>query len=298
MHEKKIGIILVNYNGLDDTLECINSIKKNNYNNFTIIVVDNNSTIGNIELALQHISQVELIKNEVNCGFAIANNVGIQRALKIGVDYIILLNNDTIVKQDFCELMVTIARNNNAKVLTCKISYFAKPDSIWYSGGEFDFKKGYGIHYTDNHLADEVNEVSFISGCCLMAIKEVFEEYLLPEDYFMYFEDVDFSILLKEKGYQLYYTPMVEISHKVSASVGVESPFFIYYWNRNRIVLFEKYKSRLGLNYYLYIAKFMASRGIKTIIYIFNGQFKELVAMLRGLFSVYKYKKEKNDHES
>lgn len=278
-----VYIILVNYNNTKDTVECISSIIESETINYKIIVVDNASSEGTIDKVKSFGDKVILIKNQDNLGFAKANNIGIEYALNQGASFIMLLNNDTIVENGAISKMLHIAEKKQLDILTCKIVYNNKPDKIWYGGGEFTFTRGYGKHYVNNELKEIINEVSFVTGCCILGRENVWKNHLLPTEYFMYFEDVDWSIMQNRNGHKLYYTPLAVIKHKVSATAGIESPFFVYYWNRNRIILLKKYKKVLGASYYIFIQKFIISRFFKILIYTVQNKKEENRKMIMGI---------------
>lgn len=280
-----VGIILLNYNSGNDTIECINSIKEITYSNYKIIVVDNKSTDNSIEDIKAKYKDVDIIENSTNGGFAYGNNIGIKYALDHDVDYVLLLNNDTVVEKNFLEEMVDISIKEEIYVLGCRINYFYDKSKIWYSGGKINWNKFYGEHIQDEKATEDIIEVDFITGCCMLLRKEVVQQFLLPEEYFMYFEDVDYCIQLKDNGYKLMVAQNPLIYHKVSASSGgEESPFFIRYWNRNRIILMNKYKNKVSaLKYSYVIISFYFTRIIKYIIYLSSFKSKERKALVLGI---------------
>lgn len=288
--EKSIYIVLVNYNGQKDTDECITSLKKNIYMNYKIIIIDNCSSVGNVSDLTKKWNDLIIVKNSKNEGFAKANNLGIEIALNHGADYILLLNNDTIVEPNFLEKMVYRAQNVMADVLTCKIMYNGDKNKIWYGGGKINWKKGYGIHYINNELKTD-SVIDFASGCCMLINRETAKNFRLPEDYFMYFEDVDFCANLINNHKTIYYTPEIKIYHKVSASTGIESPFFVYYWNRNRLIFLKKYRYKIGnIRCCLSLSFFLFTRVIKSFMYLGKGEFEKNRKMLEGVKSGLNYK--------
>ena len=129
-----------------------------------------------------------------------------------------------------------------------------------------------------------------MTGCCIIAKCDVFRQIMLPEDYFMYFEDVDFCLELNEINIKMYYTPDFCIYHKVSSSVGVESPFFVYYWNRNRIILLKKYKHKFGtIFYFIRMFFFLLTRLMKTICYLLHGNYDKNEKMIEGIKAGMRY---------
>lgn len=288
---KKVGIILLNYNGSNDTLECIESLSNIDYKNYEIIVVDNASSIEDIAKLEKVDSQIKLIKSKENLGFAGGNNLGIKYACEAGCDYVLLLNNDTIVEADFLNILVSeIENNDQVGMVGPKIMYFDKKKYIWAAGGKIDFNKfsafNLGEKEIDNGQYDELKQVDFISGCAMLIKKEVLDKVGgLPEEYFMYYEDVDYSLMVKKLGYKIIYTPTSKIYHKVSISTGgEESPNRIYFSNRARKIFMMKYKKEVSsakfIAAYLY---FNITRVIKLIKYIFKFEHKKSKAMIKAL---------------
>ena len=247
MFNNKVAVILVNYNGIKDTIDCIKSLQNSDlYNEIKIVVVDNASNKNEcIEINTQF-PDVITIRSEVNDGFSSGNNIGIRWALENQYGYIMLLNNDTVVAPD----MIKILRRkcNRETVVAPKMLYFSKPETIWYGGGTINKKTGNAEHYNMN-TADKYDvkpiECTFATGCCIMLKSETINKVgLLSEDYFMYCEDTDYCIRLQKNGIKILYVPSAKLWHKVSASTGGdESVFNIYYMTRNRIEIIKKYKS-------------------------------------------------------
>lgn len=289
MCNKSIYIILVNYNGLRDTKDCIESIKHSTYENYKIVVVDNCSPNDDAQKLKGDYDDIILINNKENEGFAKANNRGIDIAIQNGADYVMLLNNDTIVEADFLEKMIDTAQKLAADLLTCKIMYNYDRSKIWYGGGKIDWNKGYGVHYISDELKKN-SEIEFASGCCMLLARRIIEKLKLPEDYFMYFEDVDYCVKLRENGFHIYYTPFIKLYHKVSASAGVESPFFVYYWNRNRLIFMKKYKLKIGrVQYGESLFAFFLTRIMKSVGYIINHENEKNKKMIEGIKDGWNY---------
>jgi GT2 family glycosyltransferase len=238
----KVSIILVNWNNSGDTIECLESLEQLTYQNFEIIVVDNNSTDNSIK-ELENVNNIHLIQNNNNLGFAGGNNVGIELALKGKSDYILLLNNDTVVDKEFLSVFVNkVAADINIGVIGGKIYYYNYPDKIWSAGGGITKVTKRTFQYGENEKDKEKynleKEVAFLSGCCMLIKRDVFEKVgMLDEDYFMYYEDVDFCVRAKQ-FFKIMYTPEAIIWHKVSATT--EKSFRDYYRIRNYLYLLKK----------------------------------------------------------
>jgi len=244
----KVSIILLNWNNPYDTVECIESIKQISYPNYQIIVVDNNSTDDSIK-ELENIGNIQLIRNDSNLGFAGGNNVGIEYALKRSSDLILLLNNDTVVDRDFLSVLVGRAvGKKNVGIIGSKIYNYSEPAKIWSAGGGITkltkrtFQ--YGENKSDEKKFNREMEVDFLSGCCMLIKREVFERIgLLDAEYFMYYEDVDFCLRAK-KFCKVIYTPGAIIWHKVSATSN--KSYRDYYRMRNYMMLLNKQFSIYG----------------------------------------------------
>ena len=248
MNNIKLFIILLNYNGYKDTLECVKSIiemeKKFNYK---IIVVDNNSTDNSKEV-LENDNRFIFIETHENGGFAKGNNVGIKYAIQKGADYVLLLNNDTVIEKDsILKLVEKMEEDKTLGMIGSRIMYYDNKKIINYCGGHMNWFKASSIHenYKLEYRTDGGNfkYTEIITGCCILIKKEVIENVgLLPEEYFMYYEDTDYCIQVREAGYKLGVLEDSVIYHKVSLSSGGEnSPFSIKWGNRNRLIFMNKY---------------------------------------------------------
>lgn len=248
MNTPKVSIILVNYNGAADTLECIGSLTKVRYENREVIVVDNASTDGSVT-ALKAASGIVLLEAPENLGFSGGNNMGIRYALDHGADYVLLLNNDTLVTEGFLEPLVAAAGDLGPKsVLTSKILYAGQRDTLWYAGGEFNRKLCRVSHTRINEkdsLQEKRREVTFISGCCMLLHRSVIESLgELDEKFFLYCEDLEYCCRLRQGGCTLWYEPESVIFHKVSASTGRSSTLSVYYTVRNKGYIIDEYIER------------------------------------------------------
>lgn len=265
-------VILVNYNGYKDTLSCIESIKNNENNKISIIVVDNNSTDSSIEY-LEKIEGIILIKSNENLGFAKGNNLGIKYALENGAKYIMLLNNDTEITSNAITIIKQkLEEDNSLGAVGSRIMYYDNKNIVNYCGGHFNWTRGITVH---ENYKQEFNKnlgkffyTEFITGCSVMVKKEVFEKIgLLPEEYFMYFEDADFCVKVAEVGYKLGVCTDSIIYHKVSAASGGEdSAFSIKWMTRNRMIFMKKYKKY--------------TKGILTLIFFYITRILKIIKNL------------------
>ncbi|VYT78770.1 glycosyltransferase [Clostridium tertium] len=283
----KISIILLNYNNEEDTLECVNSIKKNSKLINEIIVVDNNSSEESKKVLKENKNNYKLILNKENNGFAAGNNIGIKYAIDRLDEYILLLNNDTIIEDDCIEKLVDCMESDSSiGIVSSRIMYYDNPDKIWYCGGTIDWKKYIAIHSNMGKKYKQegsIIDTEFISGCCMLVRREVFEKVgLLPEEYFMYYEDVDFCKMVLDANYKLKVCTDSVIYHKVSSSSGGEdSPFSIKWCTRNRLIFMNKYKC----DNYQFKSKtfFYSTRIIRAIQYLLKGEINKYKSLLEGI---------------
>ena len=244
---KRVSIILVNFNGSDDTIECIKSLEQLIYPNYNIIVVDNASEPEQI-MKLDSISSdgVHIIKSKENLGFSGGNNLGIKHAFKLGAQYVCLLNNDTVVDKMFLNYLVDrIELDYNIGIVCPKICEYYNKKRISYGGGEINYTKGgcfiYGINVYDEKIMNQSRPITFASGCCMLIRKEVIDKIgYLPEEYFLYYEDTDYSVRTIEFGFRIWYDSNAVIWHKESVSTGKGSPNYQYYFTRNRLMFIRK----------------------------------------------------------
>lgn len=242
-----VGIVISNYNGWQDTVQCLESLDKQTYRDFEIILLDDASTNDSVEQLRPHLpANTVFLPQQANIGFAAANNVGIRRALADGCNWVLLLNNDTVAAPDFLE---TLLRETPEGAVSCpKMLFLDPPDEIWFAGGELDRATGrvkhLGGHEKDGPAFAEKKQVSFITFCCVLLPRNVIERVgFLDETLFMYCEDVDYCIRLADAGVPLWFLPDAKIWHKAGGSAG--GMLSVYYITRNTLYLTCKGKSRL-----------------------------------------------------
>lgn len=221
-----VTIILVNWNGREDTLACLRSLRKVIHDRIEIILVDNASTDGSVAAVQAEFPEVEIIRNTRNERFARANNQAMRIALQRGAKYLLLLNNDTEVDAEFVQHLVSRAERDGAiGMVGPKIYHYDQPNLIWFAGGGVSMWRGkiwhYGLRQEDRGQYDVPRDVDYITGCCLLVTRRCLEKIgMLDESYYMYVEDVDWCYRAKQAGYRLVYEPRARIWHKISSSSG------------------------------------------------------------------------------
>ena len=289
--ESKVTIIILNWNGKEDTIECLESLKHITYLNYEILLVDNGSTDGSVECFRERYPEMEIIENGENLGFAEGNNVGIRKAMDEGVDYVLLLNNDTVVDPEFLGELVTVAEGDEKiGIVGPKIYYYkynGRKDVIWFAGGKVLRRIGQpfhdGLHEIDKGQYDKMKNVGFITGCALLIKKEVIDKIgLLDIDYFAYFEDLDYNIKASKTGYSIVYSPKAKVWHKGSSTSGFMSPTYMYFHTRNRILFVKKNAHKFDF-LIIFLPYFITIRVIRPLfILITKRKWDSIKALVNG----------------
>lgn len=284
-----VYIILVNYKSYIDTIECIESLRNVDYDNFKVVIIENGSDDSSYEIIKQKCITEIVIKSNKNLGFAGGNNIGIEIAMNDMADYILLLNNDTVVEKDFLtNLIETFSYSPNVGIVGCKINYYNKKDIINYGGGEIIWNK-FTTTFFDTDKVDtndtEIKDITFVSGCAMMISRSVVEKIgILDDSYFMYYEDTDYCARALKAGFRLLYQPKSKIYHKISSSSGGNlSPFVLYWSTRNRHKFRKKFAENTSIFDRVYFDIFnFISRMIRIIIYILQGEKEKSKSILKG----------------
>jgi hypothetical protein len=244
----KVVVIVLNWNGLQDTLECLASLREVRYDDFEVLVVDNGSEDGSEEVLRERLPDLPLLQTGANLGFAGGNNAGIRWALERGADYVLLLNNDTVVDADFLAPLVAEAeRAPEVGIVGAAIAYQEQPSRLWaYGGGRFDIATGWVRHLQSPAASEDLRTRGcrefYVTGCTMLLKRSVLEAVgLLDETYFHFCEDVDLCLRAKAAGYRVSVAGDSRLRHKVSATTRVSSPLFLYYNLRSRLTLVRRF---------------------------------------------------------
>ncbi|MBW3637974.1 MAG: glycosyltransferase family 2 protein [Armatimonadetes bacterium] len=242
----KVAIILVNWNGKSDTLECLESLRLSmaatqSAISPSVIVVDNGSRDDSVAAIRREFPHVTVLETGENLGFTGGNNVGIRHALDEEFDFLFLLNNDTIVQAGALDKLVEAAQNApQFGLLTPVMPYFDTPQEIWFGGSRLDLKRATAFH--DNRAVpapdQEVQEIPWASGCAMLLPSGVMRQLGGFDDrFFLIWEDVDLSLRVRAMGLKIGLVPAARILHKVSRSFGGRSSWGRYYHVRNNLLL-------------------------------------------------------------
>ena len=270
MYYPKVSIIILNWNGLKDTLECLESVKKSDYPNYEIILIDNASKNREGEIIKSRFPELILVQNEMNLGFAGGNNIGMRYALKNGAYYVWLLNNDTVIESNTLSDLVAVAEKTpNAGLLSPLIYYYANPEQIQFCGSSFD-KEDLQIKYIKN--LTQINMLDSRSIClwgtALFIKKTVIEGIgYLDEKFFAYHEDADYSLRALNYGFINIIVSSAKIFHKhhYLDDEGLKHlpPHCAFYRARNDFWLWQNYfnSSQRKFSRRKYIAKTIRRAG-------------------------------------
>lgn len=255
-----IYIVVLVWNGREVSEKCLDSLSRLS-TKVTVVVVDNGSEDDTGSYLSKRFPQFLFLRNEKNLGFSGGVNKGINFALQKGADIVVVLNNDTEVDRSFLEPIVSCLNNDSKVGLVSPYIYEHGSNKLWFGGGKIILPFYRPVH--------SEGSLDFLSGCCLVVKREVFEKIgLFDERYFLYYEDVDFSLRARGAGFKLLTEPKSRVFHKVSySSNGSASPKAVYYTVRNNLFLIKRFAEfPIKITSYLYV--FILS--VKIILWRFN----------------------------
>ena len=282
--EYELSIIIVNYNGLKDTCALIDSIPFNE--DMEVIVVDNGSIENEASKLKITYPQIKAIRSEKNLGFAGGNNVGIKAAKG---KYLYLINNDTIFKDFNPQILIKRLESSTKIGMVCpKIRFAWDNNPIQFAGyttiSPITIRnKAIGFGEKDKGQYNTPHHTPYAHGAAMMLKRELIDNVgLMPECYFLYYEELDWSMMITRAGYEIWYEPACTIYHKESQSTGQNSPLRTYYITRNRLLLVKRnIKGIQKYVAYAYLQIIVATRDI--VKYIIKGQMDLFRATIKGL---------------
>ena len=297
--DKKIAIIIINWKKYDLTLNCIDSVLKSSYKNFKIILIDNEAQ-NSFPYEINKCEKIQIIKNQNNEGFSKANNQGIKYSIKHGFDYVLLLNNDTLIKNDLIDSLIQQSSTLNQKIIQPLILNY-DGSKIWNAGGKINnffgtfqtLEKGKGFKYFKRNRT----YTDWFTGCCVLIKVEIFNHVgYFDERFFAYYEDVDYSIRLKKMGYSIALMTNSYLQHYESASSksinkieGNLSPYVHYLNIRNHILLLKKHSKSFNLIGVLTYQLIKASSYL--IYFLIRFRFNKFKMVSKGLVDAINFKK-------
>ena len=287
LKECRLSIITINYNGIKDTCELIDSIPFNN--NLEVIVVDNASKEDEASIISTRYPQVKVIRSSKNLGFAGGNNLGIREAKG---DYILLINNDTYFKDlNIDNLIKRLDSSDRIGIVCPKLRFAWGNNPIQFAGytplSNITLRnKAIGFGEEDKGQYNTAHPTPYAHGAAMLIKREAIEKVgLMPECFFLYYEEIDWSMMFTRAGYEIWFDPSCTVYHKESQTTGQNSPLRTYYITRNRLLLVKRNYN--GINKYLsyiYLIGIVATRDI--IKYTLQGRFDLVKSVCRGLFTI------------
>ena len=280
----KTSIITINYNGLADTCALIETIPFNE--DMEVIVVDNASDHQEADTIAERFPQVKVIKSERNVGFAGGNNLGIQAAQGT---YLFLVNNDTVFKDfNISALIDRLESSSDIGIVCPKIRFAWDKNPIQFAGYTMLSKvtmrnRSIGYGEDDHGQYETAHPTPYAHGAAMLVKREAIDKVgLMPECYFLYYEEIDWSMMFTRAGYQIWYEPKCTIYHKESQATGQDSPLRTYYITRNRLLFVRRNRRGIlkGLSY-AYLTAVVAPRDI--LRHITKGRINLAKATYKGL---------------
>lgn len=275
-------ILILNWNGYEDTASCLESLDSLNYPNTETVVVDNGSD-DNSGQRIDEEFDVTVIFSEMNRGFAGGNNIGIEYALEQDAEYVWMLNNDILVADSdaLSSLVERMEWEGSVGISTPLVREYPDVDEIWFERGWVDIETGSTGHTSDDTAGQYVEDNEYIPFCSALFSTEVFETVgLLPEEYFLYYEDVDYCTRVRRAGYTLVTDQSTEIYHGETSSTGGSlSATSTYYITRNRWLFVQKWNKSLTVHFF---GTALSALLFRLARHGYNGRLGSSPAAVRG----------------
>lgn len=283
-NEYKLSFITINYNGLNDTCELIESIPFKE--DMEVIVVDNASKQDEASIISERYPKVKVISSSTNLGFAGGNNLGIKEA---NGKYLLFINNDTYFKEFNIDSLIERLESSERIGIVCPKLRFAWENApIQYAGytslSNITVRnQAIGFGEEDHGQYDTAHPTPYAHGAAMLIKRDAINKVgLMPECFFLYYEEIDWSMMFTRAGYEIWYDPACTVYHKESQTTGQNSPLRTYYITRNRLLLVKR--NYTGINKYLsyiYLIGLVATRDL--VKYSFQGRFDLTKAVYKGI---------------
>lgn len=265
----KVGIIVLNYNGENYLLRCLESLQKLSYSNKMIIVVDNHSADQSLEEAKKIFPHFTYLENEENYGFARGMNQGMQEALRGGAEAVWLFNNDAWTDREALTLLVAESVRYQEGVLLSPLIFDSETKRIWFGKGKINFFRMRAEHRepSGKELASAAYPSEFLTGCALFITRTVIEKIgLLDERFFLYYEDADFCFRARKEGYPCLVVPRARIWHEEKSRLNPEKISHLVY---SGLLFFQKHSPR---PFRAYLSVYATIRRIKNALDLLFGR--------------------------
>ena len=287
-----LSIITINYNGQKDTCELIGTLPLED-KSIEVIVIDNASAQDEATIIKERFPQVKVIRSKENLGFAGGNNLGIKAAQG---KYLFFLNNDILLKpqvSDFRPLIARLKSSPKIGIVCPKIKFSWGNQLIQFASytplSPITMRnKAIGCGEVDHGQFDTPHPTPYAHGAAMMIKREVIEKAgLMPECYFLYYEELDWSMMIRHAGYEIWYEPTCTVFHKESQTTGQNSPLRTYYITRNRLLFAQRNQQDMTKYItYLYLIGIVTIRDL--LKYSFQQRWDLVRATIRGVFGFIK----------
>ena len=257
MSDKTVAIVILNWNGGDEILDCLKSVCESKYAAIEIVIVDNGSTDGSTEAIRSRLPYLHWINNACNLGFAKGSNQGMQWALEHGIQYILLLNGDARLHSNAIEEMVAAAEAENNTVVACPRMYLGSAGTganrLWFAYGTVNLWLGLfknpAFNCPDSPKWSTPIDMEYASGCCMLIPASILRNVgMFDEAFFAYCEDIDFSLRVRKAGFRLRYVPTAYLWHGSSKPTNrTRTEMYRYLSTRNNLWVVRKHGSWLEI---------------------------------------------------
>jgi len=238
--------LVLNWNNLPDTLECVDSLERSDYSNLAVWVVDNDSREDPSTVLYERHPGVRVLRNARNLGYGAGNNSGLRRAIDDGAVYVLLLNNDVVVAPDTVRRLVMVAEaDGSIAMATPRVFCYDRPTEVYWDGGTINWETGETPHDSLGlPVEGELKRSEWLDGCSLLVRVSAIQDIgLLDERYFLYFEDAEWSVRALRRGWMNVVVLQARAWHKVSRSTGGHgSPAVRFYYARNRYLFMNTHR--------------------------------------------------------
>lgn len=279
-----ISVIVPNWNGIKYITPCLDSLLNQTYKNIEIVVFDNASTDGSKEIVQKDFPKVKLVKNDINVGFARANNFAVEHT---SGEYIFLVNNDTILKKDCVEALWDFYSQHQCKVVTCKM-VFPDGETLDHAGGMFS---RVGIALDRGLLSrneDKYNlpvKVDYAHGSCTFIKRELYLSVGgFDHDFFQYVEDVDLGLKIRSLGYSIYYCPDAQMIHHDGGTTGRENRRRTKFMVSN--IALSMIKNYRAIELLIFLPLFTISRLLLGLAYLLKKRYDLSIGVLEGFLII------------
>lgn len=283
-------VVVLNWNSHEMTAECIRSLLAMGGTAFEILVVDNGSTDGSVELLPRQFPQISVLPQGRNLGFAAGCNIGMRLAMEQGAEFILLVNNDTIVDAGLLrELLTEAERNPEAAILSPKIYFFDDRELLWWAGGRFSLWTGIpilpGRKEKDRGQYDSIREIEWATGCvALLRVAALRQVGLFDERLFGNGEDLDLSIRVRQAGYGILYVPAAKLWHREGVDYRKNVGEYARYFTGTRNLLWLMHKHARPFHWITFWPNFLFRHVLFFILLgIWRGDVRSSKAVLQGI---------------